>query len=71
VTATVYALWMIQRTFHGEKRKTWPILDLSFRELAVLGAMVLALAWLGLYPRPVLHTAEPFVQQTVTEEPSP
>jgi NADH-quinone oxidoreductase subunit M len=59
VFATVYSLWIVQRAFHGEKRKEWPISDLSVREMALMFFMVISLVWLGLYPQPVLDTARP------------
>jgi NADH-quinone oxidoreductase subunit M len=61
VFATVYSLWIVQRVFHGEKRKEWTISDLSFREMTVMFFMVVSLLWLGLYPQPVLDTARPAI----------
>jgi NADH-quinone oxidoreductase subunit M len=57
VTAVIYALALVQRTFHGDNRHRWRLPDASARELATLGAMVVVLVWLGLYPRPVLDVA--------------
>jgi NADH-quinone oxidoreductase subunit M len=59
VAATVYSLRIVQRTFHGENLGGWAPADLTTREMAAFGAMILALVWLGFYPRPVLNTAEP------------
>lgn len=61
IAATVYALWIIQRTFHGEKRKVWQLPDLSPRHLLIFGAMMIILLWLGLFPKPVLDTAQPAI----------
>jgi NADH-quinone oxidoreductase subunit M len=58
VTATVYSLWMIQVTFHGPNKKGWKLTDFSGREMAIVTAMIAAIVWLGLYPQPVLNTAE-------------
>jgi NADH-quinone oxidoreductase subunit M len=60
VMATVYALRMVQRTFFGpdsvgERR----LPDFSIREMAIMGIMMVSLMVLGLYPQPVLDTAEP------------
>ena len=33
--------------------------DINLRESLILWVLVLALVWLGLYPQPVLDTAEP------------
>jgi NADH-quinone oxidoreductase subunit M len=59
IAATVYSLWIIHRTFYGEKHREWRIPDLSFRHLLVFGAMMIALLWLGLFPQTVLDTAKP------------
>ena len=68
ISATVYALWMIQRAFHGVAEKPQSVGDLSLREATTLAAMLIALLWLGLYPQPVFRTAQPVLehlQQTV------
>ena len=59
VSATVYSLWMIQRAFHGTDKANRQIRDLSKRETATLGSMVVLLIWLGLYPQPVFKTTRP------------
>jgi len=63
VFATVYSLWIIQRTFHGEQRESWELPDLSIRNLAVMASMIIILIWLGLFPKPVLDTARPALQK--------
>ncbi len=57
VAATIYSVWLVQRTFHGANEQRWSLPDLSLREAAVLGVMVIGLIWLGLYPQPVLDAA--------------
>jgi NADH-quinone oxidoreductase subunit M len=57
ITAVVYALILVQKTFHGENTQGWRLADCSARETASLGAMVAITVWLGLYPQPVLDTA--------------
>ncbi len=57
IVATIYSLWIIQRVFHGEKRREVAIADLSAREMVVMLAMIVSLVWLGLYPQIVLTTA--------------
>ncbi len=59
VAATIYSVWLVFRTFHGANEQEWKLNDLSLREAAVLGVMVVGLVWLGLYPQPVLDTAGP------------
>jgi NADH-quinone oxidoreductase subunit M len=57
VFATVYALWMIQRAFHGEETHGWSFADLGVRELGVFAAMIGLLVLLGFYPQPLFDTA--------------
>jgi NADH-quinone oxidoreductase subunit M len=58
VAATVYALSLVARGFHGPLRGT-AASDLSRREVAILAALVVVIVWLGLYPQPILDTAAP------------
>jgi NADH-quinone oxidoreductase subunit M len=62
VVATVYALWMVQRTFFGPNREGWRIPDATGRDMAALGAMTAAIVWLGLFPQTVLHTVRPTLE---------
>ncbi|MFO0753838.1 MAG: NADH-quinone oxidoreductase subunit M [Thermodesulfovibrionales bacterium] len=57
VTAAIYSLWIIQRVYHGENTHYWRLPDFGGRELAMMGAMIAVLLWLGLYPQPVLTAA--------------
>jgi NADH-quinone oxidoreductase subunit M len=59
VSATVYSLWIMQQAFHGTDKEKRHIRDLSKRETATLGAMMVILLWLGLYPQPVFKTTRP------------
>lgn len=61
LTTTFYALRFVQRAFQGPNLGPWRLPDLVFREGLVLGAMVVLLLWLGLYPEPVFHA---FAQAT-------
>jgi NADH-quinone oxidoreductase subunit M len=58
ITATVYSLWMIHVTFFGLNKEGWKIPDLSLREMSVMAVMITSLVILGLYPQPLLNTAE-------------
>jgi NADH-quinone oxidoreductase subunit M len=62
IVSTVYSLWMMQRVFFGPRteERAWP--DLSGREMAIAAALIAALVWLGLYPQPVLRTAQPSLE---------
>ena len=58
VASTVYSLRIVQRVFHGKKEKEWTISDMGGREIAIMASLVFAIIWLGLYPKPVLDTAD-------------
>jgi NADH-quinone oxidoreductase subunit M len=57
ITAVVYALVLVQKTFHGGNPHGWRFPDCSARETASLGAMAAIIVWLGVHPQPVLDTA--------------
>lgn len=59
LVATFYALQLVQRAFHGPNVHGWQLADLNGRESLIFGSMIIALLWLGLYPRPVLTTFHP------------
>jgi len=71
ITAVVYALVLVQKTFHGENRQGWRLADASAREMTTLCAMIAINVWLGLYPQPVLDAAAPAVNalQTIAAGP--
>jgi NADH-quinone oxidoreductase subunit M len=57
ITAVVYALILVQKTFHGENTHGWRLTDCTPREGASLGAMAAIVVWLGVHPQPVIDTA--------------
>lgn len=60
VCATIYALALVQRAFHGPAREVHAgVPDLASGHLATMGAMVIVSAWLGLYPQPVFDAVRP------------
>jgi NADH-quinone oxidoreductase subunit M len=59
VFAAVYALWIVQRAFHGKTKDGMKLRDLTPRETGMMAVMIVAILWLGMFPRPVLKTAEP------------
>lgn len=63
VAATIYSLKIVQSVFHGSKAKEWTLPDFSVREMVIMGSLIIVILWLGLYPRPVLDTAEPTIQK--------
>src|SRR5262245_37872714 len=62
IFATVYSLWIVQKVFLGPQEQDVAFSDLSIREMAIMGVMIIAIVWLGLFPQPVLNTAEPFLK---------
>ncbi len=65
VASVIYSLWMIQLIFHGPEKQR-KLADLNFTEMSALGALAVALVWLGLYPLPVLNSvgsALPAIQE--------
>lgn len=74
IAAAVYSLWMIQAAFYGISREKKKISDLLPRESIALAAMIAAIIWLGLYPRPVFKAAEPalrFLETIVSPDSRP
>jgi NADH-quinone oxidoreductase subunit M len=66
IFAALYILWQYQRTMHGpppeEVRK---FRDLNLREAWVIGPLLLALLFLGFYPKPLLDDINPAVKATM------
>jgi NADH-quinone oxidoreductase subunit M len=57
IASTIYALWMVQRVFHGKLKPARKIPDLNPREILVMASLALAIIWLGVYPQPALDAA--------------
>jgi NADH-quinone oxidoreductase subunit M len=67
IFAAIYLLWAFQRVFHG--RAAGPNLhvpDLSWRERAAVAPLILAIVFLGVYPRPVLDRITPSVNRLIS-----
>ncbi len=62
VAVVIYSLWIIQSVFQGQERTPAAqrprLHDFGFREMAVMGVMMFALVWMGLYPQPVFDIAK-------------
>jgi NADH-quinone oxidoreductase subunit M len=59
LVATFYALYLVQRAFHGPNVHDWNLADLNKREVFILAPMIVVLLWIGLYPLPLLNTFRP------------
>ena len=66
VLSALYSLRLLQRAFHGPFAGGATPADLDLRETAALGASVLLLLWIGLYPRPLLRMSGPVVDTLLT-----
>lgn len=59
VPATIYALTLVQKTFHGKKSQDMVFVDYSVREMSMMSVLMLIVIWLGVYPQSVLSLASP------------
>jgi NADH-quinone oxidoreductase subunit M len=66
VLGTVYSLRIFQKVFHGKKNKEWSFSDMSWREVLIMGSLILVIVWLGWYPQPVINIVKPTIH-TVLE----
>jgi NADH-quinone oxidoreductase subunit M len=65
VMAAIYSLGMMQRTFFGRQQDTRSVPDLSNVAFGTVLFIAVLQVWLGLYPRVVLSTAQPVMEQLV------
>jgi NADH-quinone oxidoreductase subunit M len=68
ILASVYILWMYQRTMHGEPNEhTSKLTDLTAREAWVVAPLIAAIIGLGFFPQPLLDVINPAVGQTLEQ----
>ena len=62
--AAVYLLWAYERVFTGplDKPQNEKLLDLDFREKAILVPLAALIVFLGVYPKPAMDRIEPAVE---------
>jgi NADH-quinone oxidoreductase subunit M len=58
IASAIYSLRILQKVFYGKKEKEWTIKDFGGRELVMMGSLILAIVWLGIYPQPVLNKVD-------------
>lgn len=63
VMAAIYSLGMMQRTFFGRQQDSRSVSDLSNVAFGTVLFIAALQIWLGLYPRVVLSTAQPVMEQ--------
>lgn len=62
ITGAIYSLIAMHRVFHGPLERKEVIQDFGRPEVAVLGALMVGLVVLGMYPQPVLDTVGPALE---------
>lgn len=65
VAGTIYAIRIMQKVFYGKQNSDLKIKDLSLRETVALGALVIVILYLGLFPQTVINTAKPAIFKTL------
>jgi NADH-quinone oxidoreductase subunit M len=67
ILAAVYMLWMYQRVMFGKitKPENENLKDLNLREKLVLIPLMIAIFWIGIYPKPFFSRMEPSVKALI------
>jgi NADH-quinone oxidoreductase subunit M len=65
IAGTIYALRIMQKVFYGRQSSLHKMKDLSLSESIVLGAMVIVIIVLGIFPQRVINTAKPSILKTL------
>jgi NADH-quinone oxidoreductase subunit M len=66
ILAALYLLWAYQRVFHGEPdEQNAGFAELKLREGALLLPFIAAIAFIGIYPQPLLDRIEPSVERLI------
>ncbi len=71
IFAAVYMLWMYQRVFFGtvKHEKLLKLTDMTTKELAIAGLLIVFIVWIGVYPSTFLQwsdsTVNTFVARTI------
>jgi NADH-quinone oxidoreductase subunit M len=67
IFAAVYMLWMYQRVMFGKitKPENEKLKDINWREKMVLIPLILAIFWIGVYPKPFFNKMEPSVKALI------
>jgi len=67
ILAALYLLWAYQRVFHGPAtEENASMKDLNVREISILVPFILAIVFMGIYPKPVIDRMEPAVDALVS-----
>lgn len=69
ILGAAYTLWMIKRVVYGEvtNGQVAALNDLNAREFIVLGALAVAVLWLGIWPAPLIEVMEPSLKHLLQQ----
>jgi NADH-quinone oxidoreductase subunit M len=65
IAATLYSIRIMQKVFYGEQHSTVHMKDLSLREILILGSLVAAIFYIGLFPKPAINMSKSAVVRTL------
>jgi NADH-quinone oxidoreductase subunit M len=65
IAAALYSLRIVQKVFFGKSNSELKMKDLSIRESVILGVMVIAIVFTGLFPQPLINTVKPAVNKII------
>lgn len=65
IASAIYSLRIVQKIFFEKKNRDYVVKDLSVRESFILGVLVIAIFFTGLYPRPVINKVKPVIEKTI------
>jgi NADH-quinone oxidoreductase subunit M len=67
IFGAVYMLWMFQRVMFGPlvKLENKALIDLSWREIGVMVPLLIAIFWMGVYPKFFFEKLEPSLQRVL------
>ena len=67
--AAAYMLWMYRRVMFGpvDNAENKGLIDLGLREKFVMGAIIVPIIWIGVYPDPFLRRIEPSVLELLRQ----
>jgi len=62
IAAPVYSLILVQKVFHAEPAETHKLWDFGNREMTIMGFMIVAMVWMGIYPQTMLDISAPVLE---------
>jgi len=65
IVAPIYSLILVQKAFQGDYQEKHTLSDYGLREVTVMGALILATVWIGVYPQSVLDISAPSLQASI------